>query len=169
MQSSLDVGHISPPRAIQEMILCDRKIRFTVPLGVDWLSRDHTAMNTSALFFSLVAWGAALNSLPPRRSGPWFNRKMTSYQHRKSHCGDKTVVRSSYLHNGISYTGKMSSLYWISPMVAILSATFKIDFMNEDVLFGLNIPKIKMQSTSSQRGFIRWIGIKQVPSQNLNQ
>ena len=27
-------------------------------------------------------------------------------QYRKSHCGDKTVVRSSYLHNGISYTGK---------------------------------------------------------------
>ena len=38
---------------------------------------------------------------------------MPSYQYRKSHCGDKTVVRSSYLHNGISYTGKMTSLYWI--------------------------------------------------------
>ena len=45
--------------------------------------------------------------------GPWFNIKMSSYQYRKSHCGDKTVVRSSYLHNGISYTSKMSSLYWI--------------------------------------------------------
>ena len=33
---------------------------------------------------------------------------------RKSHCADKTVVRSSYLHNGISYNSKMSSLYWIS-------------------------------------------------------
>ena len=40
-----------------------------------------------------------------------FNIKMSSYQYRKSHCGDKMVVRSSYLHNGISYTGKMSSLY----------------------------------------------------------
>ena len=38
---------------------------------------------------------------------------MSSYQYRKSHCGDKTVVRSSYLHNGISYTGKTTSLYWI--------------------------------------------------------
>ena len=47
------------------------------------------------------------------RSGPWFNIKMSSYQYRKSHCGDKTVVRSSYLHNGISFTGKMSSLYRI--------------------------------------------------------
>ena len=47
------------------------------------------------------------------RPGPWFNIKMSSYQYRKSHCGDKTVVKSSYLHNGIFYTGKMSSLYWI--------------------------------------------------------
>ena len=46
-------------------------------------------------------------------SGPRFNIKMSSYRYRKSHCGDKTVVRSSYLHNGISYTSKMSSLYWI--------------------------------------------------------
>ena len=38
---------------------------------------------------------------------------MTSYQYRKSHCGDKTIWRPSYLHNGISYTGKMISLYWI--------------------------------------------------------
>ena len=45
--------------------------------------------------------------------GPRFNIKMSSYQYRKSHCEDKTVVRSSYLHNGISYTGKMTSLYWI--------------------------------------------------------
>ena len=49
-----------------------------------------------------------------RRPGPWFNIKMTSYQYRKSHCGDKTVVRSSYLHNGTFNTGKMSSLYWTS-------------------------------------------------------
>ena len=47
------------------------------------------------------------------RPGPWFNIKMTSYRYRKSHCGDKTILRPSYLHNGISYTGKMTSLYWI--------------------------------------------------------
>ena len=50
--------------------------------------------------------------------GPWFNIKLSSYQYRKSHCGDKTVVRSSYLHNGISYTGKMSSLYWIRALIS---------------------------------------------------
>ena len=47
---------------------------------------------------------------------PYFNVKMSSYQYRKSHCGDRTVVRSSYLHNGISYTGKMTSLYWIKAL-----------------------------------------------------
>ena len=47
---------------------------------------------------------------------------MTSYQNRKSHCGDKTILRPSYLHNGISYTGKMTSLYWIrAKMVMRLS------------------------------------------------
>ena len=50
-------------------------------------------------------------------TGPWFNIKKSSYQYRKSHCGDKTVVRSSYLHNEISYTGKMASFYWISPQI----------------------------------------------------
>ena len=57
-----------------------------------------------------------INEVPRDTSGPWFNIKMSPYQYRKSHCGDKTVVRSSYLHNGICYTGKMSSLYWISPL-----------------------------------------------------
>ena len=45
--------------------------------------------------------------------GAWFNIKMKSYQYRKSHCGDKTILRPSYLHNGIPNTGKMTSLYWI--------------------------------------------------------
>ena len=49
-------------------------------------------------------------------AGPWFKMKMSSYQYRKSYCGDKTVVRSSYLHNGISYTGKMTSLYWFGTL-----------------------------------------------------
>ena len=47
-------------------------------------------------------------------TGPWFNINMTSYQYRKSHCGDKMIVKSSYLHNVISFTGKMTSLYWLS-------------------------------------------------------
>ena len=44
---------------------------------------------------------------------------MSSYQYRKSHCGDKTVIKSSYLHNGISSTDKMTSLYWIKALAPI--------------------------------------------------
>ena len=43
-----------------------------------------------------------------RSAGPWFNIKMSFLPVWQSHCGDKTIVRSSYLHNGISYTGKMN-------------------------------------------------------------
>ena len=49
-----------------------------------------------------------------RRPGPWFNIKMSSYhyQYRKSHCGDKTVARSFYPHNMISYTSPWRDLHW---------------------------------------------------------
>ena len=47
-----------------------------------------------------------------KTSRGWFNIK-TSYQYGKSHCGYKMILRPSYLHNGISYTGKMTYLYWI--------------------------------------------------------
>ena len=42
----------------------------------------------------------------------WYHRyriKLSPYQFKKSHCRDKTILRQSYLHNGISYTGKISS------------------------------------------------------------
>ena len=54
-------------------------------------------------------------------SGPRFNMKTPSYQYRKSHCGDKTILRPSYLHNEISYTGKMISLYWIGALLLKLA------------------------------------------------
>ena len=57
-------------------------------------------------------------SLAQSEPEPRFKINISSYQHKKSHCGDKSVVRSSYLHNGISYTGKMSSLYWIGALDA---------------------------------------------------
>ena len=50
------------------------------------------------------------------RAWPQFNIKMSSYRYRKSHCGDKTVVRLFYLHIGISYTGKATCLYWIGAL-----------------------------------------------------
>ena len=54
-----------------------------------------------------------------RAPGAWFNIKTWSYYYRKSHCGDEMVVRPSYVHNQISYTGKMASLYWTTPRVAV--------------------------------------------------
>ena len=49
--------------------------------------------------------------------GPQFNTKMSSGLYRKTLCGDKTILRPSYLNNEISYTGKTTSLYWIRALV----------------------------------------------------
>ena len=59
---------------------------------------------------------------------------MLFYPYRKSHCGDKTIVRSSYLHNANSYTGKMAYLYWISPL-RLWSHYFLIIFILIFILF----------------------------------
>ena len=69
-----------------------------------WCSTFHARGSQSALNF----WTCRIH---PRNARPWFNIKMLSDHYRKSHCGDKTVVRSSYLDNGVSYTGKMTSLW----------------------------------------------------------
>ena len=69
--------------------------------------------------FNIILTNHQLMKLVKEGPGGWFNKKMLSYQYRKSHCGDKTILRPSYLHNGISYTGKMTSLYWIRALDAI--------------------------------------------------
>ena len=51
--------------------------------------------------------------------GGWISIKMPSYQYKKSHCRDKTILWPSYLHNGISYNGKTTSLYWIGAQVTM--------------------------------------------------
>ena len=40
-------------------------------------------------------------------------KSVISSVNKKSHRGDKTVVRCFYLHKGISYTRKTASLYWV--------------------------------------------------------
>ena len=52
------------------------------------------------------------------RPGPRFNINISSYQYRKCHCGGKIILRQSYLHNVISYTGETVPLYWIRDLVA---------------------------------------------------
>ena len=58
----------------------------------------------------------------PKKPGYHLSIKTPSYQYRKSQYGDKTILWPSYLHNGISYTGKMMffSLYWIMARVTQL-------------------------------------------------
>ena len=73
-------------------------------------------------WITIKRWSSHIDSVSHwhcLHSGPRFNIKILSYQYRKSHCGDKTVVRSSYLHNGISYTGKMTSFYWIRALLIV--------------------------------------------------
>ena len=74
--------------------------------------------------------------------GGWFNINMSSYQYRKSHCGDKTILRPSYLHNGISYTGKMTSLYWIRALVVqwdLLIIWMSCGVSDVNILWGLSV------------------------------
>ena len=41
--------------------------------------------------------------------------KMRSCQYGICHCGDKTILKYFYRHNGISYTGRITYIYWINP------------------------------------------------------
>ena len=92
-------------------------------------------------------------------SGPWFNIKMSSYQYKKSLCGDKTILRLSYLHNEIFYTGKMTSLYWISLLVVAwcCQAASKLSLWWPHVALSLNeLTHCGLQGSDQ---FMNWIGI----------
>ena len=57
-------------------------------------------------------WGCVIHA-------PRFSIKMASYQERKSRFGDMTVIRSFYLQNGNSFTGKATFLQWIGPRISL--------------------------------------------------
>ena len=78
----------------------------------------------------MAVLGILASHVEARLPGVWFNIKMSSYQCRKSNCGDKTVIRSSYLHNGISYAGKMASLSWINLQQTFLYLLYFIYFLS---------------------------------------
>ena len=90
-----------------------------VPRFIIWIT--HSSLIEHISHASTILFGMKLILLLQTKlteTGPRFNIKMTSYQYRKTHCGDKTIFRPSYLHNGISYTDKMTSLYWIRALIA---------------------------------------------------
>ena len=76
---------------------------------------------TGQLKFRMRLWPVSLNFRIPTwiiwarkiswESGVSFNGKVSSYQYRKSNCVNKTVIWSSYLHNGNFPVDKMLS--WI--------------------------------------------------------
>ena len=77
--------------------------------SVDFKEREHWPSMTIWNDDISASWHTSSRH---QTSRGWINIKMPSYQYRKSHCGDKTILRPSHiLHNGISYTGKTSSLY----------------------------------------------------------
>ena len=45
--------------------------------------------------------------------------KLQGPGYRKSHCGDKMILRPSDRHNGIPYTDKITYLYWIRALVEL--------------------------------------------------
>ena len=77
-------------------------------------SRGHISCH--ALYFDISAGRHGL-MVKTKQPGPLFNIKILSYWYRISHWGDDKVVKSSYLHNGICYSGKMSYLYWINTLL----------------------------------------------------
>ena len=96
------------------------------------MSADYMSDNACRTFVHVVAdvevrepsnqrWGLLLGS----QGGPWFNIYLEKKNHLTSF-GDPIVVigrivRSSYLHNGISYTAKMMFLYWITTNICVTS------------------------------------------------
>ena len=73
------------------------------------------------------------------RSGPRINIKMTLYQYRKSHCGDKTISRPSYLHNGISYTGKRTHYIESGPCFQTVIHQWYSTYINQQLLHDLTV------------------------------
>ena len=93
-------------------------MQLSFSINEKWINRIEERNYDHLKLFSLLQW---MNWIMPifhakvtfQDPGGCFHVKMSSYQYRNSHCGDKTILRPSYLHNGISFTGKTASLHWI--------------------------------------------------------
>ena len=99
---------------IVEIVSCGRQGSLYLHM-VNIMTADDQATQgaraLAAMILTLFIWYNT--ALTPEHPGSQFNIKMIPYQNRKSHCGDKMILRPSYLHNGISYTVEAASLYWI--------------------------------------------------------
>ena len=67
----------------------------------------------------MLKWVGGLHTLEGH-----YNVKMVSYQYRKSHCGDKTIIRSSYLHYGVSYHALIRQYLYVETSLWLLQLAF---------------------------------------------
>ena len=82
--------------------------------------------------------------------GPWFNMKMSSYQYRKSHCGDKTVFLSLYTYFCSTYhTGIYAAYHLNSLAPGRPGCHFKTAIFNLVLSIGI--------FTSSKDNILRWM------------
>ena len=109
------------------LIVCENMV--IINLDNDWSSLERLSIIWNSIINNITPFNHNwTNSFEPflywtqnvmGKSGPRFNIRMIPHQHRKFHCGDKTILRPYYLHNGIFYIGKTASLYWIRAQVDI--------------------------------------------------
>ena len=97
-----------------------------------WTWHDCSSEGFATLCVSTYA--DSLHEMKRGKPWPWFSINMTFYQYRKSHCVDKTILRPSYLHNGLSYTGKMKCLYWIRVQLTILIRKWQLKVMTKRII-----------------------------------
>ena len=147
MVSEAEVGHPPPPQSPWEIlsVLCSQDI--VIGLVQDSSNSIANALELLQSCTKPSMWW----------SGPRFNIKMPCYQYRKSHCGDKTILRPSYLHNGISYTGKMASLYWIRAL-AVLDSWVSVAMIQSSLIVAHNRMLHKHNYTGVEPG--PWFNIK---------
>ena len=72
--------------------------------------------------------------------------KMPSYQFKNSHCGDKTILRLSYFHNVIFYTGRTISFIGSGPLFGWLCIFSK--YQKHQSYFTVFIPKCPYKNVS---------------------
>ena len=97
---------------------CRSLSTFTVQLPQPFIFSSDADSISNWSHWTPKLWLSCNSRRPVWYSGPRSNIKILSYHYWEFHCGDKTVVRSSYLHIGISYPGMMASLYWFSPQMS---------------------------------------------------
>ena len=114
-----------------------------------------------------VCWCPVPNRHIHKHPGPWFNIKTLSYEYWKSHCGDKTVVRSSYLHNGIFPILVRRYLYIESGPRWILHINFDIRFIIGPVkIWVVSLPKmanvysVNARMVPSRERYSIWLYLK---------